>query len=177
MSAGTPAAPLDRRALLGAGAAGIAALVVGGGSAQAAPTAADADALSFVTESMTTADVAAIVGGDSATDRATYLALVAQLAPNLAPREQLRMVLLSAGANSHGTQARALALPLVIGIAARALVAAAKRFGPAIYRGLVSAVKRGYAAFNQWCKDHPFAAAFLGAGAYEIFQWLRDNIL
>lgn len=46
-----------------------------------------------------------------------------------------------------------------------------------MYRGLKSAVSRGYGAFNQWTKDNPFVASIIGGvSSSALFNWLVENM-
>lgn len=95
--------------------------------------------------------------------------------PGASPRDQLEQYLRSAesaqkndstasrAARSGGVAPAALPLiPIVIRVAAQAIIAAAKRYGPAIFRSLKNAVSKGYNAFVNWTKSHPWVAGIIG---------------
>lgn len=98
--------------------------------------------------------------------------------PDQTPREQLRSVLADGGSSgADDAEIAPAAVPVVVAIAGRALLAAVKRYGPAMYRGLKSAVSRGYGAFNQWTKDNPFVASIIGGvSSSALFNWLVENM-
>lgn len=131
------------------------------------------DPLAFVDESMSTEDVANLLFADNMDERQKYLDEVAAKWPDLAPREQLRSVL----DGSTAGDVRAAAPPLLVAVAGRALIAAAKRYGPSMFRALKSAVSRGYKSFNQWTKDNPWVAGIIGGvSSAALYDWLKENL-
>lgn len=170
---------IDRRSLLRSGAglsvAATAALFAGPVLAEPAASSTE-DPLSFVTADMSTRDVAALLYDDASTAEAdAYVDLANGNYPELDPREQLRSILRSDGAPQAGQSAAVapMALPLA-GIAARALIAAAKRYGPAAFRSLKSAVAKGYKAFEAWIDEHKFAGGIIvGVAGSAVYDALK----
>ncbi|MDN5896087.1 MAG: hypothetical protein L0H93_18925 [Nocardioides sp.] len=172
---------MDRRTLLRSGAAltvGTAATALVGPALAESSTEQVEDPLDFVTDDMSTRDVALLLyADDTVAERDAYVKLVNRRFPDLSPREQLRNILHS-GADETTLNARsATVAPMVLpiaGVVARALVAAAKRYGPSVFRSLKSAVGRGYAAFERWIDDHKFAGGIVvgvaGAAVYDVLK-------
>ena len=148
--------------------------------ALAAGPAVDEDALAFVAPGMSSQDVASLVCGNAG-ERSAYLGHVRQRYPLLPPREQLRAVLLKGeelkpSPEAAGLSAATYAGPL-IPIVGRALIQAAKRYGPAVFNSLRSAVRRGYGAFNDWVRRHAFAAGVMaGVAGNAVYDWLRAHL-
>lgn len=135
------------------------------------------DPLAFVEDGMLTNEVAEALFDGQPQEREAYLAAASKY-PGLAPREQLRSVLASGDeSGTSDAQVAPAAVPVVLAVAGRALLAAVRRYGPAMYRSLRDAVTRGYSAFNQWTKDNPFVAGIIGGvGSAELHRWLTENM-
>lgn len=172
---------MDRRSLFRA--SGVAAGL--GLTSVLAPTAALAssspdsseDAFAFVTDDMTTEEVADLLfEGAPQAERDAYVELVEDKYADLSPREQLRNAVIEDEADeSDVTPAAVPLIPIAAKIAARALVAAAKRYGPSIYRSLRNAVAKGYNSFKAWTNEHQFASGVLaGVTGSAVFAALQE---
>lgn len=176
---------MDRRTFFrtstGVGAAalltGVAGQAAHASGTSVSPEDLEKDPLAFVEDGMSTQDVADLLFEGHPEEKRIYLAKVEKF-PDQSPREQLRSVLSGRQAPSASDpEIVPAAVPVVVAIAGRALIAAAKRYGPAMYRGLKNAVSRGYGAFNQWTKDNPFAAGIIaGVGGSALYDWLKENL-
>lgn len=173
--------------------AGIAAAAVGLAVAPAASNAVPAEAgtenqtdpFPFVTDDMTTDQVAEALFESAPEEREAYVALAESKFGDLSPREQLSEIAaegngLSGAKDAQGSEVTPMAAPLVPAavFAARILIAAAKRYGPAAFRALKSAVSKGYQATNTFINNHAWASAALGAvagvSATELWEALKS---
>ncbi len=176
---------MDRRTFFRASASIGTVALLGGAVGEAAHAsessvsqeALERDPLAFVEDGMSTEDVADLLFEGHPEEKQSYLAEVERFSDQT-PREQLRSVLSNGKeSGSNSTEMAPAAVPVVVAIAGRALLAAVKRYGPAMYRGLKSAVSRGYGAFNQWTKDNPFVAGIIaGVSGSALYNWLADNL-
>lgn len=189
---------MERRTLFRHG-AGIAAVTLGLGAAPAAVNAAPAggepqevqDPFPFVTDDMTTEQMADVLFEDAPSERDAYVQLAEAEYGDRTPREQLREIAASGrdiggpessseAADGSASGATPMAAPLVPAavFAARILIAAAKRYGPAAFRALKSAVSKGYQATNTFINEHAWASAALGAvagvSATELWEALKS---
>lgn len=147
-----------------------------------APSAASAssenaeDALSFVTPEMNAWDVADLVA-ETDREKRGYVSHVNSFYPDYSAREQLRVVLLRGEGVDSGSPFRPAPLLPAAALAGRALLAAARRYGPRMYNSLKNAVKNGYNAFNDWVKENPAVGTIVGGvpGA-ALYDWLKNNI-
>lgn len=170
--------------------AGIAVAAVGLAVAPAASNAAPAEAgtenqtdpFPFITDDMTTDQVAEALFEDATEEREAYVALAESKFGDLSPREQLSEIAaegngLSAAKGAQGAGVAPMVAPAAV-LAARILIAAAKRYGPAAFRALKSAVSKGYQATNTFINNHAWASAALGAvagvSATELWEALKS---
>ena len=171
---------MDRRTLFRGGIGLTAAAVTGLAAAPAlAESASSDDALDFIPADATTAQVADLLfEGAPAAEREAYIELATSKHPDLSGREQLRAILHDdAGSEPSNDAITPRALPILpaAGIAARALIAAARRYGPAVFNSLKNAVGKGYSAFNAWLAEHQFAGGIIvGISASAIYDALKS---
>lgn len=170
--------------------AGIAAATVGLAMAPAVSSAAPAEAgtesqkdpFPFVTDDMTAGQVAEALFEDAPEEREAYVALAESKFGDLGPREQLSAIAaegngLSGAKDVQASEVTPMVAPAAV-FAARILIAAAKRYGPAAFRALKSAVAKGYQATNTFINNHAWASAALGAvagvSATELWEALKS---
>jgi len=134
---------------------------------------ADGDPFAFITDDLSEEQAADLIFEDAPkSERDAYLAAVRDMFPNSSPRDQLEQYLRSAESSENASPAGMEApasgavapavIPIAVRIAAQAIIAAAKRYGPAVYNSLKSAVSKGYSAFVEWTKSHPWVAGIIG---------------
>lgn len=174
---------MDRRTVLKslgvAGVVGVGAIALPTGAQAVDRPRSTEDPLEFVTATMTDWDVARVVAGDDRSAQQAYVQHVRMNYRTLTSREKLRETLAAGGASSPpaGMAAASAAFLPIIPIVGRALLAAARRYGPAVYRSLRDAVRGGYGRFQEWTRNHPWVAGILGGvSSNAVYDWLRQNI-